>query len=150
MIGTLARLAMMAGTSASIAGLQRAGRRFVVLLAASIAAAVLLCFALACGGVALYIALLPHTGPLGASLLTGLAYLLAAAIVWGAARVADSRTRRAATRGVAAPIGAMAGVEALSGIAGGVGGGIREAVGRNGLSILLAAFVAGMVMTRRR
>ena len=121
-MGTLIRLALMAGTGAGIAGLRRAGRKLALCLIAGVAIALLLAAAI---------------GWLGFAVIALIVALCCRR--WSGGRTYEERPTAAEA---AAPIGAVAGLEALQGLS--------RVLERNALSVLLAAFVAGMVMNRRR
>src|SRR5882757_8709276 len=95
-MGSLLRLALMAGTGASIGGLQRAGRRVAIGLAAALAIGLIAATAIGCFAAAGWYALLPQLGPAWAALIIGLALALLAAVIWA---VAERHRRRSALRG---------------------------------------------------
>ncbi|HVM83524.1 MAG TPA: hypothetical protein VMW18_06520 [Candidatus Binatia bacterium] len=144
-MGTLIRLALMAGTGAGIAGLRRAGRKLALCLIAGVAIALLLAAAIGWLGFAVFYAIALSLGPIWAAALVALGFAVIALIValccrrWSGGRTYEERPTAAEA---AAPIGAVAGLEALQGLS--------RVLERNALSVLLAAFVAGMVMNRRR
>ena len=144
-MGTLLRLALMAGTGAGIAGLRRAGRKLAVCLVAGVAIALLLAAAIGWVGFAVFYAIALSLGPIWAASLVALGFAVIAVIValccrrWSGGRAYGERPTAAEA---AAPIGAVAGLEAFAGLS--------RVLERNALSVLLAAFVAGMVMNRRR
>ena len=130
----LFRLAMMAGTGAGLTGLRRVGIRIVWALAGAMTAGVLLAVGLAYWGYALYVALIPTSGPIGSAAVVGAILMVAALIVWIVARGWPRRRR-------VAPSALEAGLPALE---------IGALLSRNATTVLLAAFVAGMLLNRRR
>ena len=144
-MGMLLRLALMAGTGAGIAGIRRAGHKLAVCLIAGVAIALLLAAAIGWLGFAVFYAIALSLGPIWAATLVALGFAVVALIValccrrWSRGGAHEERPTAAEA---AAPIGAVAGLEALEGLS--------RVLERNALSVLLAAFVAGMVMNRRR
>jgi len=139
------RLAMMAGTGAGMAGLRRLGVKLAWFLTAGIAVCVLSAGAVGFFGFAIYTLLEPQVGTAGAAAIVGLGLLIAAAIVWFGCRAWYAGRRRLAARFEAGPsLGSAFGA--------GLGGGpdIANFLSRNATSVMLAAFVAGMLMNRRR
>ena len=130
----LFRLAMMAGTGAGLTGLRRVGIRIVWTLAGAMTAGVLLAVALGYWGYAIYMALIPSTGPIGAAAAVGAIFFVVALAVWIVGRGWPRRTR-------VAPTALQAGLPALE---------IGALLSRNATTVLLTAFVAGMLLNRRR
>jgi hypothetical protein len=146
-MGNLIRLALMAGTGAGLGGMRRAGLKLAWFVAAAVAIGCLGAAGILCFGVAVFFAIAPKLGPAWAVAIVGLAYALSAAILWLSCRHWYlGRPRPGAALADAAPLGAVAGAEALGGLASGV----SNAIERNALTVLLAAFAAGMILNRRR
>ena len=135
---SLLRLALIAGTGASIGGLRRAGRRAAVCLAVALAIGAIAVAAIGCFAAAGWYALLPQLGPAWSALIIGLALALLAAVVWA---VAERRGRRATPRGDGL-LGAVPPELPDIDVAG-----LLE---RNAGTIMLAAFAAGLFLNRRR
>jgi hypothetical protein len=101
-------------------------------------------------GFAVYFALAPEFGPAWSAAAAGLLLIVVAALVALICRLATRRSRKSepsATLGgsLGGPLGAAALGASL-----GPGPDIRGALGRNAITVLLAAFIAGMVMNSRR
>jgi hypothetical protein len=137
-MGSLLRLALMAGTGASIGGLQRAGRRVAICLAAALAIGLIGAAAIGCFAAAGWYALLPQLGPAWTALVIGLVLAVVAAIIWA---IAERRHRRAALRSPGL-------FDALPSTLPDID--VAGALARNAGTIMLAAFAAGMFLNRRR
>jgi hypothetical protein len=137
-MGSLLRLALIAGAGAGIGGLERAGRRAAICLAAVLAIGLIGAAAIGCFAAAGWYALLPQLGPAWTSLVIGLALAVVAAITWA---VAERRRRRTALRSPGL-------LDALPSQLPDID--IAGALERNAGAIMLAAFAAGMFLNRRR
>jgi hypothetical protein len=137
---SLLRLALIAGTGASIGGLQRAGRRIAVGIAVALVIGLLGASALGWFAVAGWYALLPQLGPAWSALIIGLALALVAALVWAVAE--RGRRRRTIRNGGLGLAGLVPPQLPSIDVAG-----LME---RNAGTIMLAAFAAGMFLNRRR
>ncbi len=135
---SLLRLALIAGTGASIGGLQRAGRRVAVCLAVALAIGAVGAAAVACFAAAGWYALLPQLGPAWTSVIIGLALALVAALIWA---VAERRRRRVALRGSGLMDALPSQLPDID---------VAGLLERNAGTIMLAAFAAGMFLNRRR
>jgi len=140
-MGSLLRLALAAATGASIGGLQNMGRRIVLMAAVAIVVALVGAGAIGSLAAAGWYALLPEVGPAWAALVIGLALAFVAAVIWA---IAERRHRRLPppTTGLldALPL-AAAPLAELD---------LRGTLQRHAGTVLLAAFVAGMLLNRRR
>jgi len=148
MLGSILRIAMLAETGAGIAaGMRRAMTRLAVLFVVAIVVALLVAAGLAYFGFALYWALALSFGPVWAAAGSGALLLVLAGIILLIGRIALKQKPRAATSGpdLGGPFGAAA-----LGASMGSGPDIRGALGRNAITVLLTAFIAGMVMNNRR
>ena len=141
MLDSLLRLGLTAGTSASIGGLQRAGRRAAVCVVVAIAVGLMAGAAIVCFAAAGWYALLPQLGPAWTALVVGLVLALLAAVIWA---VAEHRRRRAVLRGNGLLDGVVPRLPDLDDLD--VGGLLERHAG----AIMLAAFAAGMFLNRRR
>jgi len=154
MLGSLLRLAMLAGTGAGIAaGFRNAMLKVALLFAVAMIGALMVAAAITYFGVAIYFVLAPEVGPAwGAATVGGLLILLAIilALICRAAFLRQPR-RRAASAGLASGLGGSLGAAALGAS---MGSGRRfdlgETLARHGVTVLLTAFIAGMVMNNRR
>src|SRR2546423_13084299 len=100
---SLLRLALIAGTGASIGGLRRAGRRAAACLAVALAIGLIAAAAIGCFAAAGWYALLPQLGPAWSALIIGLALAFLAAVIWAGAE----RCRRRAALCREALLGAV-------------------------------------------
>jgi hypothetical protein len=139
---SLLRLALVAATGASIGGIERIGRRLIILCAVAFAVALIAAAAVGCFAAAAWYALLPQAGPAGAALIIGLALCLVGAVIWA---VAERRRRRL-------PTSRMGMLEALPLAASQLPSGrdVSGALARHAGSVMLAAFAVGMFLNRRR
>ena len=138
---TIGRLAMLAASGAGLAqAMRRAGRRLAVLVALSVLVGLLGAGALGALGMALFYALILTMEPAWAALIVAVCFLVIAALIWLVARrwFLRAEPRPALDLAAAAP---LAGLSEL---------GIGRLLERNAVGVLLAAFVAGMLMSRRR
>ena len=156
MLGNLFRVAMLASTGAGMAaGLRRATMKLICLLTAAIVVGLLIAAAIGTFGFAIYLALAPEFGPAGSAAITGLLLLVVAALIALGCR-AWYRRRPRASSSSAADLGGPLGAAALGASMGGASMGagldfdVRGALSRNALTVLLTAFIAGMVMNNRR
>jgi hypothetical protein len=138
MIGELLRLAAMAGTSAGIGGLRHAGRRLERRILLTAALGVLGSAALGFFAFALLFAIAPAVGTAWALAIVGAAFVVVMLIAWLWCWVAaQRRIRRVLAAEAMAP-------SLLSGLD------LPYFLERHAVGIMLAAFVAGMLMNRRR
>jgi hypothetical protein len=157
MIGSLLRLAMLAGTGAGMAaGFRHAMLKLAALFAAALVVGLIVAGAIGYFGVAVYFALAPEFGAAWAAAGAGL-MLIGIAAILGAicgALYLGRRRRRAATAaaaGIGAGLGGPLGAAALGASMGsGTGFDLKGALGRNAMTVLLTAFIAGMVMNNRK
>jgi hypothetical protein len=156
MLGSLLRVAMLAGTGAGMAaGFRHAMFKLAALLAAAVIVGLMAAAAICFFGIAVYLALSPQVGPAWAAALTGLLLVVLAAVLALICRYAYLRKRRtaaaAAGTGLGAGLGGSLGAAALgASMGGGPGLGLKGVLERNAVTVLLAAFIAGMVMNNRR
>lgn len=159
MLGSLLRLAMLAGTGAGMAeGLRHAMFKLAALFAAALLVGLMAAAAVGYFGVAIYLALGPEIGPVRAAVALGCGLLVLAIILGIAARyIYLSRSRTRASRaglgaaGLASGLGGPLGAAALGASMGGGGGlDIKGTLARNAGTVLLTAFIAGMVMNNRK
>jgi hypothetical protein len=150
MLNSLLRLVMLAGSGASMAaGMRRMVVRLACLFAAVIVIALLVAAGIATFGFALYIALVPEIGPAWGAAAGGALLLVLAGVIVLICRYRYKRYTRAAAP--TPDLGGSLGAAALGASMGAVPNlDIRGALERNAVSVLLAAFVAGMVMNNRR
>ena len=152
MLGSLFRMAMLAGTGASVAaGMHRAMVRIAGLFVVAIVVALLFAAGLGYFGFALYWALLPEFGPAWGAAGSGALLIVLAGVILLICRYCMKSRPRAASS--APDLGGSLGAAALGAMGGasmGQGPDIRGALERNALTVLLTAFIAGMVMNNRR
>jgi hypothetical protein len=153
MLGSIFRMAMLAGSGAGMAaGLRRAMVKLACLLAAAMVVSLLLAAAVAAFAFALYIALLPDLGGPRSAVAAGVCLVIVAGVVMLICRGLYRRRARPVASGVSG-LGSSLGAAALGASMGGTSLpnlDIRGVLGRNAITVLLAAFVAGMVMNNRR
>ncbi|MDQ7249119.1 hypothetical protein [Dongia sedimenti] len=154
MLGSIMRLAMLAGTGAGMAaGFRRAMFKLAALFVAAVVIGLMVAAAIGTFGVAIYLALAPEIGSAGSAAVVG-GILLALAVVLGVAgRYASLRRSRMKTSaaGLASGLGGPLGAAALGASMGaGPGLDIKGVLERNAVTVLLTAFIAGMVMNNRR
>jgi len=155
MLGGLLRLAMLAGTGAGMAtSFRHAMLKLAVLFAAALVVGLMVAAAIGTFGVAIYFALTPEVGPAWSAAIAGLMLIVAAVVLAAICRGVYLRKRRAAastTAGLGAGLGGPLGAAALGASMGaGPGFDLKGALERNAVTVLLTAFIAGMVMNNRR
>ncbi|GAB2177782.1 hypothetical protein [Dongia sp. agr-C8] len=159
MLGSILRLAMLAGTGAGVAeGLRRAVFKLAVLLAVSVIIGLMVAAAIGYFGVAIYLTLSPQIGSAPTAAVLGGGLLLLAIVLglvtrYGYLRRSRSRASAAGVgaAGLAAGLGGPLGAAALGASMGaGPGLDLRGTLARNAGTVLLAAFIAGMVMNNRK
>lgn len=155
MLGSLLRLAMLAGTGAGMAaGFRHAMLKLAALFAAALVVALMVAGAIGYFGVAIYLALAPEFGQAWAAAAAGVLLLVLAAALTLLCRAVYLRKRRAASptaAGLGAGLGGPLGAAALGASMGaGPGLDLKGMLERNALTVLLTAFIAGMVMNNRK
>ncbi len=158
MLGSILRLAMLAGTGAGMAtSLRHAMFKLAVLFAAAMVVGLMVAGAIGYFGVAVYLALGPEIGPTRAAAVVGFGLLAIALILALVCRFAYLRRSRHKTTaglgaaGLASGLGGPLGAAALGASMGsGPGFDIKGTLARNAVTVLLTAFIAGMVMNNRR
>ncbi|WP_395015457.1 hypothetical protein [Dongia sp.] len=159
MLGSILRLAMLAGTGAGMAeGFRRAMFKLAVLFAAAMAIGLMVAAAIGYFGVAIYLTLSPEIGPVRAAAAMGGGLLVLAVILGSVARTLYLRRSRRkvspaglGAAGLASGLGGPLGAAALGASMGaGPGLDLRGTLSRNAGTILLTAFIAGMVMNNRK
>jgi len=148
MLGNLFRIAMLAGTGAGVAaGLRRTVARLACLLVAAIVVSLLAAAGIGAFGVALFFALVPQYGPVWAAVGGGVLLIVLAGLIIAICRACTRRRPHSVSSG--ADLGGSLGAAAL-GASVGQGPDLRGVLGRNAITVLLTAFIAGMVMNNRR
>jgi hypothetical protein len=152
MLGSLFRMAMLAGTGAGIvAGMRRAMIRIACVFLVAMVLALLVAGGIGGFGFALYWALVPEFGPVWAAAAGGALLIVLAGVIALVCRYLTARRPHAAAPGPdLGSLGAAALSASMGGASMGHGPDIRGALERNALTVLLAAFIAGMVMNNRR
>jgi hypothetical protein len=155
MLGNLLRLAMLAGTGAGVAaGVRHAMVKAAALFATALVVALMLAGAIGYFGVAINLALAPQFGPIWGATAAGVLLLVIAVALALLARMIYLRKRRvaaSAAAGLGAGLGGPLGAAALGASMGsGSGPDIRGMLGRNAMTVLLTAFIAGMVLNNRK
>jgi len=156
MLGSLFRMAMLAGTGAEVAaGFRRTMLKLACLLAVVIVVGLLIAGAIGAFGFAIYAALLPEVGPIWSAVIAGAALIVVAAMLAVGCRAWYFRKRRRVPSGAAAAgLGGLGGPLGAAALGASLGAGpnfdMREVLGRNAMTILLTAFIAGMVMNNRK
>jgi hypothetical protein len=154
MLGSLLRLAMLAGTGAGLAtGFRHAMLKLAALFAAALIVALMAGGAIGSFGIAIFFALAPAFGPAWGAAASGLLLIVVAAVLALICRLAYLRQRRAAVSSGPAgdSLGGPLGAAALGASMGaGPGFDIKGTLERNAVTVLLAAFIAGMVMNNRK
>jgi hypothetical protein len=157
MLGSILRLAMLAGTGAGMAeGLRHAMFRVAVLFAAALVIGLMVAASVGYFGVAIYLTLSPEIGPVRGAAALGCGLLVLAIILGLACRYFYLRRARAkassAGLGAAglAGLGGPLGAAALGASMGGPNFDIKGTLVRNAGTVLLTAFIAGMVMNNRK
>lgn len=159
MLGSILRLAMLAGTGAGMAaGFRRAMFKLAALFAAALVIGLMVAAAIGTFGAAIYLVLIPEMGPAGSAAVVG-GILLALAVILGLvgryAYLQRSRMKTSAgglgAAGLASGLRGPLGAAALGASMGaGPGLDIKGTLERNAVTVLLTAFIAGMVMNNRR
>jgi len=155
MLGSILRLAMLAGTGAGMAaGFRQAMLKLAVLFATTLIVGLLIAGAIGYFAVALYLALAPEFGPAWGAVAAGGLLLVLAAVLAGLSRLIYLQKRRkgpSVAAGFGAGLGGPLGAAALGASMGtGSGPDIRGMLERNAMTVLLTAFIAGMVMNNRK
>ena len=151
MLGSLLRLAMLAGTGAGMAaGFRHAMVKLAALFAVALIIGLMIAAAIGYFGFAIYFALAPEFGPAwGAAASGGLLLVLAVilALLCRTFYLRRSRPSASSAAGLGGPLGAAA-LGATMGSGPGID--LKGMLGRNAMTVLLTAFIAGMVMNNRR
>jgi hypothetical protein len=158
MLGSILRLAMLAGTGAGMAqGFRHAMFKLAALFAASLVIGLMVAAAIGYFGVAIYLTLSPEIGPVRGAAALGCGLLILAIILGFACRyfyLRRARTKAATAglgaAGLASGLGGPLGAAALGASMGGPGLDLRGTLARNAVTVLLTAFIAGMVMNNRK
>jgi len=153
MLNSLLRMAMLAGTGASMAaGARRTVIKIACLFAVALVVGLLVAGAIGTFGFAIYTALTPILGMAWAAASAGVALIVIAGVLVLICRLCDRRrVRRVSDATGAAGLGGPLGAAALGASMGaGPDFDIRGALSRNAVTVMLAAFIAGMVMNNRR
>jgi hypothetical protein len=141
----LIKLGLMAVTGAAGAHAREAARRTAVYLAGLIAVALLAIAGLGCALAALWVALLPELGALGAWLVLAGVLLVAAAIL--AFAIQGRREHREPEDLSAAVQAALGDLRAFTEHS---GEGLKKAVEGHEWQLVIAALLAGLLLGRRR
>ena len=136
-MGNLMRLAMMAGTGAGVAGLRRAGLKLAWFTAVAVTIGLLSAAAIGTFGMAIFYAILPKLGPAWAAAIVALAFAVSAAILWFSCRHWYLANRSAAPS-AGSTESPLANLD------------LPLLLERNATTVLLAAFIAGMLLNRKR
>lgn len=159
MLGSILRLAMLAGTGAGMAeGIRRALFKLALLFGASLVIGLMVAGAVGYFGIAIYLVLSPELGTAQAAAVLGGGLLLLALILGVLVRFLYLRRRPARSAaaglgaaGLASGLGGPLGAAALGATMGaGPGLDLRGALSRNAGTLLLTAFIAGMVLNNRK
>jgi len=158
MLGNILRLVMLAGTGAGMAaGFRAAMFKLAALFATALVLGLMVAAGIGYFGVAIYLTLAPQMGAVGSATVLGAGLLTIAAIlalICRAMYLRRSPVKAASSLGAAglsSGLGGSLGAAALaSSMAAGSRLDVRGALARNAMTVLLAAFVAGMVTTSRR
>jgi hypothetical protein len=156
MLGSILRLAMLAGTGAGMAaGFRHAMLKLAALFAAAMVIGLMVAAAIGYFGVAIYLTLSPEIGPVRGAAFLGCGLLVLALILALICRYAylhRSRVKAPAAGLGAAGLGGSLGAAALGASmgAGGPAFDVRGTLARNAVTVLLTAFIAGMVMNNRK
>ena len=155
MLGSILRLAMLAGTGAGMAnGFRHAMLKLAALFAAALIVGLMVAGAIGYFGVAIYLALTPEVGPAWGAAAAGALLLAIAVMLALIGRFVYLRQRRRSTAGaagLASGLGGPLGAAALGASMGaGPGLDLKGVLERNAVTVLLTAFIAGMVMNNRR
>ena len=157
MLGSILRLAMLAGTGAGMAaGFRHAMLKLAALFAAALVIGLMIAAAIGYFGVAIYLTVIPEIGPVRAAALMGCGLLALALILALVCRFVYLRkVRMRASKGLGASglasgLGGSLGAAALGASMGaGPAFDLRGTLARNAVTVLLTAFIAGMVMNNR-
>jgi hypothetical protein len=149
------RLAMLAGTGAGMATrFRHAMLKLAALFAAALIVGLMAAGAIGTFGIAVYFALTPELGPAWSAAAAGLLLIVLAAVLALACRFIYLRQRRSAAlraEGLAGGLGGPLGAAALGASMGAAPGfDIKDVLERNAVTLLLTAFIAGMVMNNRK
>jgi hypothetical protein len=155
MLGSILRLAMLAGTGAGMASsFRHAMLKLAALFAAALVVGLMVAAAIGYFGVAIYLSLPPELGPAGSAAIMGAGLLVLAivlALVCRSVYLRRSRAKASAAGLGAAGLGDSLGAAALGASMGaGSNFDIRGTLERNAVTVLLTAFIAGMVMNNRK
>jgi hypothetical protein len=153
MLGSLLRLVMLGGTGAGMAAsVRHATLKLAALFAAALIVGLMAAAAICFFGIAIYLALAPEIGPAWGAAAAGLLLIVLAAVLALICRYVYLRRRRAAAAtGLGAGLGGSLGAAALGASMGaGPGLDLKGMLERNAVTVLLTAFIAGMVMNNRR
>jgi hypothetical protein len=155
MLGSILRLAMLAGTGAGMASsFRHAMLKLAALFAAALVVGLMIAAAIGYFGVAIYLSLPPELGPAGSAAVMGAGWLVLAiilALVCRAVYLRRSRAKASAAGLGAAGLSGSLGAAALGASMGtGPNFDIRGTLERNAVTVLLTAFIAGMVMNNRK
>jgi hypothetical protein len=150
MLGNIFRLAMLAGTGAGMAaGVRRVVVRLACLLVVGMIIALLVAAAIGCFGFAVYLALAPAYGPAWGAVGGGALLIVLVGVILGICRYCYMRRTRTVAPGP--DLGGSLGAAALGASVGAMPNlDIRGMLERNAVTVLLTAFIAGMVMNNRR
>jgi hypothetical protein len=137
----IVRLALAAGTGAGMVGLRRWGKRLAWFIAVALAIGLLAATAIGyfCG--AIWYAIDPKLGPAWASAITGAALAVSAGILWLSCRHWYLAPRHSNLPPSPSALLSAAALPEFD---------IPRLLERHATSVLLAAFVAGMLLNRRR
>jgi membrane protease YdiL (CAAX protease family) len=154
MLGSILRLAMLAGTGAGMAtGFRHAMLKLAALFAAALIVGLMFATAIGTFGVAIYFALTPEFGPAWGAAATGGLLIIIAVVLALICRSVYLRKRRA-TSASGSGLGGLGGSLGAAALGASMGAGpsfdIKGTLERNAVTVLLAAFIAGMVMNNRR
>ena len=155
MLGSLFRMAMLAGTGAEVAaGFRRTMLKLACLLAVVIVVGLLIAGAIGAFGFAIYAARAPEVGAAWSAVIAGALLIVVAAVVAFGCRAWCFRKRRQVSSGATAGLGGLGGPLGAAALGASLGAGpnfdIRGALSRHAMTILLTAFIAGMVMNNRK
>jgi hypothetical protein len=146
---------MLAGTGAGmVTGFRHAMLKLAALFAAALVIALMIAAAIGIFGVAIYFALAPEFGPAWGAAAAGALLVVLAGLLAVICRYVYLRQRRRSAvspAGLASGLGGPLGAAALGASVGaGPGFDLKGVLERNAVTVLLTAFIAGMVMNNRR
>ncbi len=158
MLGSILRLAMLAGTGAGMASsFRHAMLKLAALFAAAMVVGLLVAAAIGYFGVAIYLTIAPEMGTARAASLLGcglLAIALILALICRFTYVRRARLKATAGLGAAGLASGLSGPLGAAALGASMGTGpsldIKGALARTAVTVLLAAFIAGMVMNYKR